>query len=120
MADAIVVTQTAFYTVKPNTPVTLSVGIGDGQDGGTAVTLGGELVGSGAEIKNLRIGKPGQDLRDASIECTTTVRDINPATNHTSVTYSLRGGKEDRDFTYDVTVSEAGGRAVYVVVFLLS
>ncbi len=120
MADAIVVTQTAFYTVKPNTPVTLSVGIGDGQDGGTAVTLGGELVGSGAEIKNLRIGKPGQDLRDASIECTTTVKDINPSTNHTSVTYSLSGGKEDRDFTYDVTVSEAGGRAVYVVVFLLS
>jgi len=120
MAEAIVVSQTAFYTVKPNSPVALSVTIGDGQAGGTAVTLGGELVGSGSDIKNLRIGKPGQDLRGASIECTTTVRDVNPATNHTSVTYSLRGGKEDRDFTFDVTVSEAGGRAVYVVIFLLS
>ena len=120
MANAIVVSQTAFYSVKPNTPVSLSVTIGDGQVGGSAVTLSGALVGSGEEIRDLRIGKQGQDLRNASIECTTTVKDVNPATNRTSVTYALRGGKEDRDFTYDVTVSEAGGRAVYLVIFLLS
>ncbi len=120
MADAIVVSKTEFHAVKPSTPLMLSVKIGDDQEGGTVVTLNGQMVGSGDDIKNLRIGAPNQDLRNSSISCTTTVKDVNPATNHTSVTYALLGGKQDREFTYDVTVSEAGGRAVYLVVFLLS
>ena len=119
MADAIV-SQTEFYPVNPNTPVTLSITIGDGQVGGTAVTLNGELVDSGGDIQNLQVGKPGQDLRNSSIECTTTVKDVNPATNHTSVTYALRGGKQAHDFPYDVTVSQPGGRAVYLITFMLS
>jgi hypothetical protein len=120
MTDAVVLSQTATYTVTPGKPVTLSVTIGDGQVGGTSVSLSGVLVESGGEIRNLRIGAEGQDLRNASIECTTTVKDVNPATNHTTVTYAISGGTEDREFTYDVTVSQAGGRAVYLVIFLLS
>jgi len=120
MPDAVVISKTEFYQVKPNTPVLLSVTIGDDQEGGTAVTLNGQLVGSGDDIKNLRIGAAGQDLRNSSISCTTTVKDVNEASNHTSVTYALREGKQPRDFTYDVTVSEAGGRAVYLAIFLLS
>ena len=120
MSDPVIVPKTEFYAVMPNTPVTLSVKIGDGQVGGTAVNLNGAPVGSGAPITNLRIGAPGQDLRGGDIDCTTTVRDVNPATNHTSVTYRLRGGKEDRDFPYEITVNDAGGRAVYLITFRLS
>jgi hypothetical protein len=114
------VSQIDVYQVKPKTPVTLSVTIGDAQVGGTAVLLNGKLVGNGKSITDLAVGAKDQDLRGSNISCTTTVQDVNPATNHTSVTYALRGGVNDRDFTYEVSVSEAGGQAIYIVIFMLS
>ena len=123
MANDVVVAKSAFYAVKPNTPIALSVTIGDGQVGGTVVTFRGEAIGSGEAIKDLRIPKendPNQDLKRDSVSCTTTVRRENPATSHTSVTYALRGGVEDHDFTYDATVNQVGDRAVYRVSFIFS
>ena len=118
MSAPVIVPRSEFYPVKPNTPIRLTVTIGDGQSGATVVTLNGVVVDSGETIEDLPIGGPGEDLKKKTLECTTTVKDVNPATNHTSVTYTLRGGVEDKDFSYDVTVSEAG-RAIYDITFFL-
>ncbi len=120
MSDAVFITKTEFYKVKPKTPITLSVTIGDAQVGGTAVTWKGALVGSGAGVTDLEIGKSGEDLRDTILDCTTTVKDVNPDTNNTDVTYTLKGGQADQDFPYSAQVSVAGGRAIYAVTFRLS
>jgi hypothetical protein len=120
MSDSVIITKTEFYKVKPNTPITLSVTIGDAQVGGTAVTWKGGLVGSGGEVSNLPIGGSGQDLRNTILDCTTTVMDVNPDTNSTDVTYTLKGGQADQQFPYSAEVSVAGGRAIYAVTFRLS
>lgn len=120
MSDAVFITKTEFYKVKPKTPITLSVTIGEKQSGATAVNLEGALVGSGEHIDDLPIGKSGQDLRDAILDCTTTVKDVNPNTNNTDVTYTLKGGQTDQAFSYSAEVSMAGGRAIYAITFRLS
>jgi len=123
MANDVVVAKSAFYPVKPNTPVHLSIMIGDGQVGGSVVTFQGGQIGSGDAIKNLPIPKENdanKDLKDKSVSCITTVRRENPSSGHTSVTYSLQGGVEDDDFTYDATVSQVGDRAIYQVSFIFS
>jgi hypothetical protein len=119
MSDSVIISQTEAYTVKPKTPITLSVVIGSEQVGGTAVTWNNQLVGSGA-IKNLQVGKANDDLRGTQLECTTTVKDVNPATNNTDVTYTLSGGETDQSFSYSAEVSAAGARAIYAVTFRLS
>jgi len=120
MSDAVFITKTEFYKVKPKTPITLSITIGDAQVGATAVNLEGALVGSGADVDDLPIGKSGQDLRDTILDCTTTVKDVNPDTNKTDVTYTLKGGQADQEFSYSADVSMEGGRAIYAITFRLS
>lgn len=120
MPEPVRVTKSEFYPVKANTPVTLSITIGDGQGGGTDVRLEGAKIGSGA-IKDLVVGTPGQDLKMKSVDCLTTVRRTNPSSSHTSVTYALRGGVQDQDFTYtDATLNQMGDRAIYDVSIVFS
>jgi hypothetical protein len=122
MPDAVVVSKTEFVTIpadQANQPATLSVTIGDGQAGGTAVMLDGKLVQAGGVMKNVPLGN-GKDLKNKELGCTTTVEDINPNTNRTSVTYTLQLGTAKKEFPYEITVSAGGGRAVYLVTFELS
>lgn len=122
MPDGVVVSKTEFVTIpadQAEQPATLSVTIGDAQAGGTAVTLDGKLVQAGGGIKNLALGK-AKDLRNKELACITTVQDMNPNTNRTSVTYTLGFGTTQKEFPYDATVSQAGGRAVYLISFELS
>ncbi len=114
------VEKSDFYPVKANTPVTLSIKIGEGQVGGTDVSFDGASLGSGA-ITNLPVGTAGQDLKNKSVDCLTTVRRQNASSGKTSVTYTLKGGVQDQDFTYDdATLSQMGDRVVYDVSFVFS
>ena len=114
------VEKSDFYPVRAMTAVTLSIKIGNGQVGGTNVTFDGTPLGSGP-ITNLPIGTAGQDLKEKSVDCLTTVRRQNPSSGKTSVTYTLKGGVQDQDFTYnDATLSQIGDRVVYDVSFVFS
>jgi len=119
MSDAVIITKTEEYEVKPATPITLSVEIGEGQVGGTAVTWKNKIVGSGGDVTNLQIGKDNEDLRGTALDCTTTVKDVNPNTNNTSVTYTLKGGTQQRNYAYTAEVNVPEGRAIYSVTFVL-
>src|SRR5690606_12928887 len=113
MAD-ITISDTKLYIVIPVEPVEIRVEIGDAQVGGTSIMLDGVQRQVGDEWE--RIGGPGEDLSFKVVHCVTTVRDVNAATNHTSVTYTLRGGLQQESFPYDAVVSE-GGVARYVIDF---
>jgi hypothetical protein len=119
MSDAVIITKTEDYEVKPKTPITLTVDIGEGQVGGTAVTWKNNIVGPGGAVTDLVIGRTNDDLRGTSLDCTTTVKDVNPNTNSTSVTYTLKGGTQQRSFTYSAEVNVPEGRVIYSVTFLL-
>jgi hypothetical protein len=119
MSDAVIITKTEEYEVKPNTPITLTVVIGQGQVGGTAVTWKNQVIGSGGAVNNLSIGKANEDLRGTTLDCTTTVKDVNPNTNSTMVTYTLNGGAQQGTYTYTADVNVPEGRAIYSVTFLL-
>jgi hypothetical protein len=119
MSDAVIITKTEEYEVKAKTPITLTVVVGEGELGGNAVTWKNQVLGSGGAVTNLPVGKANEDLRGTALDCTTTVKDINPNTNITSVTYTLSGGARQQTYSYTADVNVPGGRAIYSVTFLL-
>lgn len=115
MPADITINDTRLYTVRPNTPVEIRVEIGDRQAGGTSLLYKGteRPAGNGFE----RIGGPGEDVTFNVLHCVTTVRDIDPDHNHTSVKYTLRGGPVEQDYAFQVDVS-TNGHARYVIDFV--
>jgi hypothetical protein len=114
MANDVVLTDTNFYEVVPGHPITLEVAIGDGQAGGTALLLNGEAHPFAAPGPQAIHGAAAGGFLHAH----TTVQDINPLTNHTSVTYILRGGASDQAFPYSIDVAADKGAARYVIAFI--
>jgi hypothetical protein len=92
--------------------ITLTITIGDGQLGSSRVTLGKKVLAEGDEIATLPIGK-GSILRDKAIQVKSVVSDVNDQTNHTSITYSLRGGPAAADYRLASTVAEEGDSVIY-------
>jgi hypothetical protein len=119
MADDVVLTHTTFYAVLPGQDVVLGVTIGDGQAGGTALLLDGEPLPFENSAGSGIIG-PGDELPGSILNIKTTVRDIRPDTNRTSVTYVLTGGVEDVEYPYSVEVSADAGTAHYMVTFVFT
>ena len=119
MPDIVIVSAMEFYKVKRRKPVTQSIIIGDGQVGGSEVMWKDQSLASG-KVEDVSVGEDGDDLRDTELECTTTVRDVNPGTNNTSVTYRLFGGEPSPMEIVKHAVSQPGGRAVYAMTFLFT
>jgi hypothetical protein len=92
--------------------IALTLSIGDGQLGSSRVLLGTKVLGQGDDITNLLIGK-GPKLAGKSIDVKTVVSDVNDQTNHTSLTYSLRGGPAPADYQLSATVAEEGDSVIY-------
>jgi hypothetical protein len=111
------VSDTQIYHVGDATTVTLQVMYGDGQPGGTVTTWQGDVqrVPDGGRS----YGRDGASLSGSILFCKSTVRDENPATNHTSVTYQLSGGVETREYSYQLLVPDQGALAEYSINFVL-
>ncbi len=116
----VLVTQTTLYRVLPNTPVTLEIVIGEAQVGGSALTLNGAPIQVDNTTHRAVIGRPGQNLIGSVLQCATTVQDINPATNKTSVTHDFTGGVNDQSFPFGVEVAADSGLARYLITFLFT
>ena len=112
------VSDTQLYHVRPGQPVTLRIGIGNLQLGGASISHEGPPRSFPTGSDEL-IGHPGQDLRFTILHTVTTVKDINPQTNETVVTYRLSGGVKDQTFEYRLTVNETEGFAHYFIDFAL-
>lgn len=118
MSDKVQLTATRLYKIGAKAPIFLTVTIGDNQVGGTTVVFDGNSIGPvNGEITNLQIGNAGDNLQYKLLICTTDIKDINPATNKTSVTYTLSGGEQSEDFPFTIDVDQQGGFAMYSITF---
>lgn len=98
--------------------VYLTIIIGEKQIGSSLVKLNNEILQMG-DIKNLEIGL-GSDIAGKTLITKTVVTDVNDQTNRTSVSYFLKGGKTDKDFSLDATVAEEGASIIYRAKFKLT
>jgi hypothetical protein len=95
--------------------VRLTVIIGDGQLGGTALKLDDVPIGMPGDVKNQPIGD-AVSLDGRTLEVRTLVADVNLQSNHTSVTYVLTGVAEE-PLTLTHLVAEHGNAAFYDTFF---
>lgn len=119
MNGDVLLSDTNFYLVKPETPIFFEVRIGDGQVGGTALRLNGTLIPVNP-LGITQIGKEGDDLRNSILQCVTTVKDVNENTNRTSVEHRLTGGVTDEVFPYAMQVKKDKGIARYFITYVLA
>jgi hypothetical protein len=98
--------------------VKLTVEIGEGQKGFVEVLLDGMPIGQGDGITDLPIG-PGPKLGGRKLRVTSTVTDTNKDTNNTSVTYTLKGGRQTQSYHSRYEVEAPGGTVDYDAIFLL-
>lgn len=117
MSD-VVLTDTNFYQVLPSGQIFMTVTIGDGQVGGTAATLNGVPIAVNPTGET-PIGTPTQDLRNSILQVITTVRDVNPLTNNTSVIHSFRGGVVPQAFPHAISVNADKDNARYFITYVL-
>lgn len=118
MSDKVQLTATRLYKTGAKAPVFISVTIGENQVGGTTIIFDGNSIGpDNGEITNLQVGKEGDNLQYKLLICTTDVRDINTATNKTSVIYTLSGGDQEQEFPFTIDVDQQGGFAMYSITF---
>ncbi len=119
MADEVQLTATRIYKVSDNSPIYLSILIGNANVGSTVVYYKDEMIGGDTgQIEMLPVGNENESLKFNLLKCTTKVKDINPLTNKTFVTYSLEGGIKDEQYEFTIDVKQDGGYAVYSVTFV--
>lgn len=101
------------YTVAAG-PITISIAIGDGQIGGSALWLDGTAIGPQGAIANVKIGN-GPALVGKKLSAKTLVAPVNADTNFTSVTYTLAGGAAHPPFTFSHELQSPGDGVQYAV-----
>ncbi len=99
------------YQVIPSNQVKLTVLIGDGQKGMPVISIGNKIKAIG-EVTQLLLGS-GAELIGMELRIRTTVNDVNPKTNHTSITYVLEGGEEINLTINSGEVLDKGGSLFY-------
>jgi hypothetical protein len=119
MAEDVFLTSTNFYSVRADDPIELRVITGDGQVSGTALLLNGAPIPFNSPAGPQVLGL-GRDLVGSVLTVNTTVRDVNPATNRTSVTHVLTAGTEVREYRHEIEVSGDKGAAHYLVTFVFT
>ena len=119
MSGDVTLTDTNMYEVRRASVVELRAIVGDGQPGGTAVTWHGLPVELDADRQCWLLGVDG-DLPMTIARAVTIVQDLNPNTNHTSVTYVLTGGVKEEIFPYAIDVRADKGKAHYVITFVFT
>jgi hypothetical protein len=117
MADDVTLTSVNFYQVVLGQMVTIEVFTGDGQASGTGLLLNGVPH---PFIDHAGPQAIGTNLTHAMLHANTIVRDINPATNRTSVVYELRGGVQTRRFPHAIEVGADKGAAHYLITFVFT
>ncbi|MCX6142369.1 MAG: hypothetical protein NTZ35_04040 [Ignavibacteriales bacterium] len=92
--------------------VKLTVTIGDAQLGYSHVYLDDTKLTSGPTITDFAVGK-GTDLLGKILSVDTQVTVVSNKTNHTSVTNTMDGGKERKDFSGEATATKIGDTVDY-------
>lgn len=115
-----VVSALKFYRVRPDTPITVQVVVGQGQAGGTVLHWVGGTETFPSEDRNPHPIGEDRDLTNTFLDVTTTVEDIREETNLTSVAIRLEGGAAPAEFPFDFEVPEDRGIVIYAIEFFLT
>lgn len=117
MTATAVVTASEIYRVKDGFHLALDIVVGEGQPGGSSVIWLTEILDFPPKSWPYVLATDGGTVRTKTLHCTTRVRDVNPNSNRTSVTYKLSGGEKDQDFSFWVSVPKENDYATYVIDF---
>lgn len=102
-----------------DTPVELTVTIGNGQLASTLIKINNDKLGDFNNSFSESLGK-SSDLVRKTVNLFTTIHDINPDTNKVTMTVKLRGGKSEHEQTViDSSVPTHGDIATALVTILL-
>jgi hypothetical protein len=112
------VIDSCFYPVRPKSKVTLGVAVGNFQAGGSTYTWKEQSVTGNPNFQNQPVNGKDERIGGTTLNCMTKVTDIRQETNHTSVTFTLKGGVREQSFPYGVSVLKDNGLAVYQVTFI--
>jgi hypothetical protein len=107
-----------YYHVIPAQDVSFKLSIGFGQKSTTSINLNdlSFITNQIGEI-NLPLGK-GDALKGKTLYVTTTVSDVQPNTNETSVTYQLEGGIAPYKNTLQETAPKPNDVVFYTATFV--
>src|SRR5262245_16401488 len=95
----------------------LDIVVGNAQIGASVVKLNKSIVAQG-EIEGLDLGN-ATALAGKSLNIKSVVTDVNDATNKTSITYVLKRGSEEQQFTSKAEVDGNGDSIIYRALFKL-
>lgn len=98
--------------------VVVTVSVGDGQIGGSAIFLDGKLIAKG-QIANHNLGN-GKDLAGKQLQVKTVVTDVRDETNRTVVYYTFKIGGDVTAFSTAGVVDNDGDSMLHRGVFDLS
>jgi hypothetical protein len=121
VANEVVLSDTRFYSIGNSPQIFLSIQIGNMDPGGSTVSLENAVIHQPAgNAQNLPVPQQPGNLKNTLLTCVTKVKDINPNTNKTVVTYTLNGGMSTQTYTFSIDVNQNGGYAIYDMTFVLT
>ena len=101
------------YAVEDDDSVHLDVIVGHQQLGTPTVQFQDEStpLSDGVDVTDLPVGE-GSEITGRILRVTTTVTITNPNSTQASVTYKLRGGVEDEEYSHS-SPSQSGGSVIF-------
>jgi hypothetical protein len=107
-----------YYQVNSAQDVTFKLSVGFGQKSTTSVNLNDiQMITNQLGKINLPLGK-GDTLKGKTLYVTTTVSDVQPSTDETSVTYQLEGGTAPYNNTLQETAPKPNDVVFYTATFV--
>lgn len=111
-------TLSKFYHVRKEDVLKLEIKIGHGQLGVTTIHLGDKVLAAAKEGSfTLPIPGNGEELQRKTLICSTTIADIQPNIDETSITYSLTGGVKSFKQTLQESADDDDKVVPYVATF---
>jgi len=109
---------TRFYRVLPDQPVTAFVEVGEGQIGGMSFSWEKQNP-TPSDDGGVVVPIPGgpSALRGTLLKAVVVVKDIDPATNNTSVRVTLAGGEAAPPFDFEQAADQDLGLVTYHLTF---
>ena len=111
------VTLKGAYTVGSD-DIFVTVAIGEGQHGTSAVLLGTTRIAVGSGPLRVKVGD-GDDIKGEVVTVRSVVNDVLSQTNKMSVTYVFSGGKGKDTFTAKGVCKDEGGLLIFEAKFKL-
>lgn len=97
-------------------PIELRVKVGNRMAGGTSVLLNGRTVELRGE-EPITLAEDASRVKFDTLHCVTHVKDTNPLSDTTAVSYFIRDGQGEQEFPYTLVLKQGESIAQYLIDF---